>query len=55
MLSEIIGEEQFSFLHNKHIHDIVAIAQEVLHSVKKINIKVSILKLDLSKAYDHVN
>jgi hypothetical protein len=53
MLSEIIGEEKFGFLHNKQIHDVVAIAQEVLHSVKKINLKDAILKLDLSKAYDH--
>jgi hypothetical protein len=55
MLSEIIGEEKFGFLHNRQIHDVVAIAQEVLHSVKKINLKDAILKLDLSKAYDRVN
>jgi hypothetical protein len=33
----------------------VEIAQEVLHSVKKNNLKETILKLDLSKAYDRVN
>jgi hypothetical protein len=47
MVSEIIGEDKFNFLHNKQIHDAVAIAQEVLHSVKKINLKAAILKLDL--------
>jgi hypothetical protein len=55
MLSEIIGEDQFGFLHNRQIHDVAAIAQEVLHSVKKRNLKATILKLDLSKAYDQVN
>jgi hypothetical protein len=55
MVSEIIGEEQFGFLHNRKIHDGVAIAQEVLHSVKKRNLKTSILKLDLSNAYDRVD
>jgi hypothetical protein len=55
MLSAFIGEEQFGFLHNRQIHDVVSIAQEVLHSVKKRNLKATILKLDLSKAYDRVN
>jgi hypothetical protein len=55
MLSEVIGEEQFGFLQNRQIHDAVAIAQEVLHSVKKRNLKETILKLDLSKSYDRVN
>jgi hypothetical protein len=32
ILSEIIGEEQFGFLHNKKNHDAVVIAQEVLIS-----------------------
>jgi mannosylglycoprotein endo-beta-mannosidase len=31
------------------------IAQDVFHSVKKKNLKETILKLDLSKAYDRVN
>jgi hypothetical protein len=53
MLSEIIGEEQFGFLHNRQIHD--TIAQEVHHYVKKKNLKAAILKLDLSKAYGRVN
>jgi hypothetical protein len=55
MLSAFIGEEQFGFLHNRQIHDAVSITQEVLHSVKKKNLKATILKLDLSKAYDRVN
>jgi hypothetical protein len=55
MLSEIISEEKCGFLHNRKIHDVVAIAQEVLHSIKKINLKEAILKMDLSKSYDGVN
>jgi hypothetical protein len=45
MLREIIGEEQFGFLHNIQIHDAIVIAQEVLHSVKKQNLKATILKV----------
>jgi hypothetical protein len=55
MLSKVIGEDRFGFLQNRQIHDAVAISQEVLHSVKKKNLKAAILKLDLSKAYDRVN
>lgn len=55
MLSAFIGEEQCGFLQNRQIHDAVSIAQKVLHYVKKRNLKTTILKLDLSKAYDQVN
>jgi len=54
MLIAFIGEEQFGLLHNRQIHDVVAIVQEVPHSVKKRNLKATFLKLDLSKAYDRV-
>jgi hypothetical protein len=54
-MSKFIGEEKFRFLHNRQIHDVVAVAQETFHSVKKKNIQVTLLKLDLSKAYDWVN
>lgn len=53
--SEIIAKEQFGFLQNRQIHDAVSVAQEVFHSIKNLNEKASILKLDLSKAYDRVN
>jgi hypothetical protein len=52
ILSDIISEEQFGFLQHRQIHDAVAVAQEALHSVKKSNQQATILKLDLSKAYD---
>jgi hypothetical protein len=50
LISEVIGEEQLEFLNNRKIHDVIVISQEVLHSVKKMNLKATILKLDLSKA-----
>jgi hypothetical protein len=43
------------FFHNRQIHDVVSLAQETLHFVKKKNLKFAILKLDLSKAYDRVD
>jgi len=55
MLGKVIGEEQFGFLPNMHIHDVVAVAREVLHTVKKNNLKATIMKLDLLKAYDRVS
>lgn len=55
LLSEFISEEQFDFLENRQIHDAVVLAQEVLHSVKKRNLKAAILKLDMAKAYDIAN
>jgi hypothetical protein len=55
LMSEFIGEEQFGFLHNRQIHDAVTVAQETLHSVKQRKLKATLLKLDLTKAYDRVN
>ena len=55
MLSEVIGEEPFGFLQNREIYDMLSITQETLHSIKKKNIKVIILKLDFFKAYDRVD
>jgi hypothetical protein len=34
VLSEVILEEQFGFLQRRQIHDVVAISQEALHSIK---------------------
>jgi len=55
MLSEIIGEEQSGFLINCQIHDVVILAQEVLHSAERSKEKISLFKLDLSKEYDRVD
>ena len=55
ILSEIILEEQFWFLLNKQIHDVVSLAQEAIRSIKKDKQCAFSLKLDLSKAYDRVS
>jgi hypothetical protein len=55
MLSDVISKEQFGFLSNLQIHDVLALAQESLNSIKVSKQEVSILKLDLSKAYDRVS
>ena len=55
ILSEIISEEQFGFLFNKQIHDVVSLTQEAIRSIKKDKQYAFSLKLDLSKAYDLVS
>ena len=54
VLSDIISEEKFGFLNNRHIHDYVSLAQETIHTIKKDKQEAFELKLDLSKAYDRV-
>jgi hypothetical protein len=55
ILSEEITKEQFKFLCRRQIHDVISIAQDVMHSVKLANKLATILKLGLSKPYDHIN
>ena len=55
ILSQFISEEQFGFLFNRQIHDLVSLAQEALHSMKKEKQTTFALKIDLSKAYDMVS
>ena len=47
VLSDIISEEQFGFLNNRQIHDVVSLAQETIHTIKKDKQKAFSLKLDL--------
>jgi len=54
ILSEHIPQEQFAFLHNRHIHEAIGSAQEALHSIKLRKLKGMALKIDLSKALDKV-
>eukprot|EP00253_Pinus_taeda_P016122 PITA_16122 len=54
-LSKNISMEQFGFLEGRQIHETIGVAQEVLHSIKQKKTKGSILKIDLSKAYDRIN
>jgi hypothetical protein len=55
LLSEVVGEELFGFFKNKEIHNVISMAQELLHSMKKKNLKAIILKLDISKSYNRVS
>jgi hypothetical protein len=54
-LSEIILEEQFGFLFNRQIHNVVAISQEELHSLKTSKVLAFVIKINLAKSYDKVN
>jgi hypothetical protein len=54
-LSEIIFEEQFDFLFKRQIHEVMALAQEVMHSMKTSKVSLVLLKLNLRKAYDKVS
>ena len=55
MLSRCISSEKFGFMENRQIHDVVGVAQEVFHCIKKCGKHVMVLKLELVKAYDRVD
>jgi len=55
ILSDHISQEQFAFIHNRHIHEAISSAQEALHSIKLKKLKGMVLKIDLSKAFDKVS
>jgi hypothetical protein len=52
ILSKSISKEQFGFLEGRQIHEAIGVAQEGIHSMKTKKIKGTMLKIDLSKAYD---
>eukprot|EP00253_Pinus_taeda_P034161 PITA_34161 len=55
ILSQHISSEQFAFLHRRQIHEAIASAQELLHTLHVKRQKGMILKVDLSKAFDTTN
>jgi retron-type reverse transcriptase len=55
ILSKSISKEQFGFLEGRQIHEAIGVAQEGLHRLKTKKEKGTILKIDLSKAFDRVN
>ena len=55
VLGRCIFGEQFGFLPGRQIHDAVGVIQEGMHSMHSKCIKVVMLKIDLSKAYDWVS
>lgn len=54
ILSKCISNEQFGFLDDRQIHEAIGVAQETIHSVKQMNRKGVVIKIDLSKAYDKI-
>lgn len=54
-LSHWMSTEQFAFLDDRQVLDVVGITQEVLHTVKPKKLNSLILKIDLVKTYDLVN
>lgn len=55
ILSNIISLEQFGFLKGKLIHEAIRSAQVGSNSIKTHKRLVSVIKIDLSKAYDRVS
>jgi hypothetical protein len=55
LLSSSISKEQFGFLEGRQIHEAIGVAQEGLHSLRTTKAKGTILKIDLSKAFDRVS
>ena len=55
LLSKYVFEEQFVFLKNKHIHEVVGFSQETFHSIKNKYFNSFVLKIDLEKEYDKVS
>jgi hypothetical protein len=54
-LALCILEEQFRFLKDRLIFDVLGLLQECMHSIKSKKMSSLILKLDLRKAYDKVS
>ncbi|PNY15946.1 ribonuclease H, partial [Trifolium pratense] len=56
-ISKIISPNQTGFIPRRSIHENIIVAQEMAHSMCKMNGKVGffVIKVDLSKAYDKLN
>lgn len=55
ILSKVITNEQFGFLPNRQILDVVSITQEGIHTIKPKKLFAIMLNMDLIKAYDHID
>eukprot|EP00253_Pinus_taeda_P012292 PITA_12292 len=55
ILSTHNAPHQFAFLEDRQIHEAIGSAQEALHSIWTKHLKSTLLKIDLSKAFDRVS
>lgn len=55
ILSSHISSEEFTFLHNRQIHEAIGSVLEALHSLKTKKLKGAILKIELAKSFDRVS
>ena len=54
-LQDHISREQYGFLKGRSIHDAIAVAHEVLHSMHTEKREALVMKVDLYKAYDSID
>ena len=52
LLTPFISHEQFGFLADRNIHEVVGTSKERMHSIICKKIKVKVIKIDLAKDYD---
>ena len=56
LMPQLISEVQSSFVPGRHITDNIIVAQEIIHSMRKMKGKRGFMaiKVDLEKAYDRL-
>lgn len=54
IISTYVSEDKFGFLEGRQIHETIGVEGEGIHSLKTTKLKGVVIKIDLSKAYDHV-
>ena len=55
IVGEVVSDTQHDFIQGRQILDVLLIASEAINSKLKGNIPSLFLKMDIEKAYDHVN